>query len=268
MVDRNLPEQGSDAQGFTPKVRKKREPAVERTCEACSKTFMAPAFVVAGGGARFCCIKCSAPSRAKKQWETRARRPEPSPKQCEGCGAIFTPTRAQAATSGGLFCTKACASKTRWAAKQQPVETRFWSKVDRSGGPDACWLWLGSLHGKGYGHFRIGKQIEKAHRVALSLHTGLDLRGDWQGCHTCDTPRCCNPAHIVPADNDWNLSDRQAKRRHAHGMRHSRATLTDDLVLAIRSASGTYPQIAARFGTTKSIVGAIKTGRTWRHLKE
>ena len=63
---------------------------------------------------------------------------------------------------------------------------QFWAKVDRSGGPDACWPWLGRLYG-GYGSFGgVG-----AHRVAYELLRGAIPEGRHvdHRCHT-DDPTC------------------------------------------------------------------------------
>lgn len=38
--------------------------------------------------------------------------------------------------------------------KGVPLAERFWPKVDKSGGPDACWPWLGGINGDGYGFIR------------------------------------------------------------------------------------------------------------------
>lgn len=52
---------------------------------------------------------------------------------------------------------------------------RFWLKVDRSGGPDACHPWMGSRTRDGYGQSRVGAVVTyRAHRVAYFLATGDD----------------------------------------------------------------------------------------------
>lgn len=119
------------------------------------------------------------------------------------------------------------------------VEERFWSKVDRSGGPQACWPWLGTLERSGYGQFfdpNHEPRLAKAHRYAYELLVGpvpggLDLD---HACHTrdeqcnlksaCPHRRCVNPAHLEPVSERENLlrsrnhmAD-QAKRTHCvHG---------------------------------------------------
>lgn len=54
----------------------------------------------------------------------------------------------------------------------RPMSERFWEKVDRSGGPDACWLWCASLR-QGYGQFAIARgHITTAHRAAWLITNG------------------------------------------------------------------------------------------------
>src|SRR3990167_2460661 len=53
----------------------------------------------------------------------------------------------------------------------RPV-ARFWAKVDRSGGQDACWPWTGGKLRRGYGEVRIAKTTLSAHRVAYELVYG------------------------------------------------------------------------------------------------
>ena len=74
---------------------------------------------------------------------------------------------------------------------------RFWSKVDRSGGPESCWLWIASCDAKGYGQFFLNGRLDKAHRVAWRLTNGVlskstELRKECQGI------RCVNPRHWAP----------------------------------------------------------------------
>lgn len=94
--------------------------------------------------------------------------------------------------------------------------TRFWAKVDKSGGPDACWLWIGGLAGKGYGRFYDGTRDVYAHRWAWEQANGpipTDLQID-HVCHNrdsscpggeCSHRRCVNPAHLEAVDCRTNL---------------------------------------------------------------
>jgi len=142
------------------------------------------------------------------------------------------------------------------------VRCRFLDKVEQTSG---CWLWRGSRHGKGYGHFRVGGDIHKAHRIAYEIFRGSVSDG-LLVCHACDNPACVNPAHLWLGTNDENLDDRQRKHRQAHGERHSRAVLTESDVLAIRGAVEPIVVLAERYGVTLSTIRHAKLGLSWKHL--
>lgn len=74
-------------------------------------------------------------------------------------------------------------------------EERFWEKVDRSGGPEACWPWVALTSGSGYGAFQLDGRLQYAHRVAYEQMIG-PIPPRVFVCHRCDTPSCVNPAHL------------------------------------------------------------------------
>lgn len=84
----------------------------------------------------------------------------------------------------------------------------FWSKVDRSGGPDACWQWLGFRDRIGYGHF----SHKLAHRIAWIARFGGIPEGQ-QVLHHCDNPPCCNSRHLFLGTQADNMRDCVAKGR-------------------------------------------------------
>lgn len=92
-----------------------------------------------------------------------------------------------------------------------PLVERFWVYVDKSGGDEACWPWVGALT-HGYGRIRSGGRDNgtvAAHKVAYEIANGKtkdSLR------HTCFLKKCVNPKHIIPTTK-WKSPQRLAKLR-------------------------------------------------------
>lgn len=150
--------------------------------------------------------------------------------------------------------------------KSTPEQTiaRFWSKVDRSGGPDACWEWQAGRRPGGYGSF--GVQIDEwrtmalAHRVAWELTNGPIPDGLWV-LHRCDNPPCCNPAHLFLGTPKDNTQDAVYKGRMGK--------LTAGQVIEMRelAAEGlTVYDLAERFRVTPAAVGQIVRGQSYSHI--
>lgn len=76
-----------------------------------------------------------------------------------------------------------------------------------------CWLWDGSVTPFGYGRLTVANRVWTAHRLAMWL-VGKDPDG-WCVLHSCDTPSCCNPAHLRLGTRSDNAED--AKRRERFG---------------------------------------------------
>jgi hypothetical protein len=95
-------------------------------------------------------------------------------------------------------------------------EVRFERHVDRSGGPEACHPWTGSVDHKGYGKFANGPHgsgWRPAHRAAWEFVHGPLADGVWV-LHRCDRPACVNIAHLFLGDARSNVADMVAKGRH------------------------------------------------------
>ncbi len=152
---------------------------------------------------------------------------------------------------------------------------RFWSKVDKSAGPDSCWEWQGTLVGAepSYGSFYFGGGKQRAHRVAHTLANGPIPEGMWV-LHHCDNPPCCNPAHLFLGTDADNLRDSFAKGRQPTrviGGRHGLARLTEADVRQIRklyAAGGvSHRELARRFGVGATTVARVINGTTWTHVR-
>ena len=118
-----------------------------------------------------------------------------------------------------------------------------------------CWIWTGTVHGKGYGHIWYNGSCNKAHRVSYEVYVG-EIPEGMVVMHRCDNPACVNPDHLILGTNQENMDDRNKKMRQAHGESHSKAKLTDELVRHIRSLPKGFNQSAlARELGVKSKIG-------------
>lgn len=151
---------------------------------------------------------------------------------------------------------------------------RFWAKVDRSGGPESCWLWTAGMRVRNYGGFRIGRKWHLAHRIAWELTHGSIPEGLCV-CHHCDNPTCCNPSHLFLGTIAENMKDRNTKGRCGAsgppGELNGCAKLTEQQVSEIRRlvAEGyTQRSVAHQFGISYAQVSRIHLNQRWKHLSE
>lgn len=129
-------------------------------------------------------------------------------------------------------------------------EARFWAKVDKSGGSDACWLWTASKNKHGYGHLKADGAMIRAHRIAWAITNGqIPHDGSYHGicvCHKCDVKLCCNPSHLFLGTQQDNVKDRDAKRRTASGDKSGAHTHPESLARGNANGSRTMPERLAR----------------------
>jgi hypothetical protein len=150
---------------------------------------------------------------------------------------------------------------------------RFWSKVDRSGGPDACWIWTATPDTCGYGRLNVAGNWIGAHRLSWTINRGAIPDGLFV-CHDCpdgDNPACVNPSHLFLGTVHENNADRDTKGRlfgkDRSGERNGRARLTRHDVEIIRSRrverGVTRGELAMEFGVSPRTIGDVLNGKTW-----
>jgi hypothetical protein len=139
---------------------------------------------------------------------------------------------------------------------------RLLSKLDTSGGQDACWPWMGARHRRGYG--LVGAR--KAHRLIYRLLTSVPLDGICV-CHRCDNPPCCNPAHLFAGTTSDNMRDMTIKgRNRPRGRAPAGVPLDATDAAMIREACSRQARqvdVAALYGVSQPLVSKIVRGLTW-----
>lgn len=128
---------------------------------------------------------------------------------CTGCGKL-------------LKHIHSIGSHAQWSKDCTP-EMRFWGKVDKSAGPEACWPWKAWRNPRfGYGMSSYKGASIYASKVAWIYTHGEPPKG-LHVLHKCDYPACCNPAHLFLGTHLENMKDMDAKGRRRNQYMPKRA---------------------------------------------
>lgn len=150
-----------------------------------------------------------------------------------------------------------------YAHKVIPPEDRFWAKVQK-GGPDECWLWKNA--GDDYGRFMADERsIVYAHRYSFWLAYGHWPDGDCR--HSCHTPACVNPRHLLSGTRKQNMQDSVEAGRTRTGERNPVAKLTWSAVRRAReqyAAGASCRSLARAHGVSEATMRACLNGETWK----
>lgn len=140
-------------------------------------------------------------------------------------------------------------------------DARWERGADRSGGPLACWPWLGkgskdnkSGYG-GYGRIRYAGRIWYAHRLAFFLRYGTKPEAV---CHRCDNPPCVNPLHLREGTLSDNTAEMWAKGRQ--GANNAKLPLDAIAVIRARYSRTTRDALAAEYGVSKRTIYRVVFG--------
>lgn len=140
---------------------------------------------------------------------------------------------------------------------------RFWSHVNKT---ETCWLWTGGTIGKGYGGFRLGDGMVRAHRFIWHATTGRVIPPGMMIRHTCDVRPCVRLDHLIDGTHLQNMEDRQERGNTAKGEKNGQAKLTEADVIAIRSDRRSLIKLANHYGVARSLVQRIRQGKAWAHV--
>jgi hypothetical protein len=135
--------------------------------------------------------------------------------------------------------------------------------------PNGCLIWTGHT-AKGYGRFTYKNRFHLAHREAWIAAKG-PIPAGLLVCHTCDTPRCVNVAHMFLGTHKDNADDMIRKGRWRTGVpkngysKHS-AKITPETVVLIRESPETGVSMARKYGLAEDTVRRIRHRITWKDI--
>lgn len=180
--------------------------------------------------------------------------------RCHRCKKPFSVWLSQTSRK---FCSEEC--------RESPVEERFWAKVDKSGGPDACWNWKASVNPDGYGNF-MWKNEQRAHRVAWILTNG-PISDGLSVLHEptrCNNRTCCNPAHLYLGTQFQNVHDmiKIGTKACIAGENHANSLLNTESIIEIRKSYNKVPvgYLVSQFKVTVGTIRDVAKGRSWQSV--
>ncbi len=189
-------------------------------------------------------------------------------KQCEWCGAHFMVPSNDKWRSARRFCGKSCSAKRARENERANEDQRFIMRLAGHPSPENCWLWSGSTSTDGYGQTVLRQKVQRAHRAAYEMFVGKIPQGLWV-LHRCDTPLCCNPAHLFLGTCQDNVTDmiQKGRKNAPRGERNGRAKLTWGQVSVIRERNKKNGEsacvIARELGMARSNIEDIIRCTKW-----
>jgi DNA invertase Pin-like site-specific DNA recombinase len=117
----------------------------------------------------------------------------------------------------------------------------------------------------------------KGHHIHMSRYIYLTQKGPIADGlvvrHTCDNPRCINPAHLIlgtQADNIHDMIERGRDRTSFPCSDNPRSILKKDdipTIIELFKNGMKYDEIAEKYKVSKSCIKSIIYGKNWRDLR-
>ncbi len=135
---------------------------------------------------------------------------------------------------------------------------------------DDCIIPYWSPTSAGYFNLNIEGVRVRAHRYALSIHTGVPYTTDKLCLHApvkCHNRACINPLHLRWGDASDNAKDKLKDGTSSRGSMRYNAKLTPEKVRYIRNSSKPYKEIAEYLGVSVGCVSEVARGVNWAWVK-
>lgn len=128
-----------------------------------------------------------------------------------------------------------------------------------------CLLWNGCLNTDGYPRAVIENNYNaKVHRIVWELSNNTSAK-NLIIRHTCDTPQCINPDHLISGTTADNILDRDLRERNGNTL------LTHDQVREIRllrqKQQLDFNKHAKHFGVSKKTLQNVVYHQRYRYVK-
>lgn len=114
-----------------------------------------------------------------------------------------------------------------------------------------------------YGHTN-GKRL---HRLAYCEANGVSYESikGWHVLHSCDNPRCVNPAHLRLGTHQDNMDDKRIRQRAGRGTAKIDFA-TAELIRAEYAAGGyTQRELATRHGIGQYVISRVVNNKMWTY---
>jgi hypothetical protein len=159
------------------------------------------------------------------------------------------------------------------------MDNKFWSRIDIRG-EDECWLFKNQPSQR-YGVYNLklapgNWKALRPHRYAWEQYHKRKIPSGLYVCHSCDTPKCCNPNHLWLGTNSDNQLDAIKKFGYRSGIpiskigeEHHSSKLTEKQVLEIRKRANNGERqidLAKEYQVSSVMISKIYLRKSWKHI--